>query len=79
MIPTMPPPVPPAVPGVDARWRRSSFCSGADTMCVEVAMGERSVAVRDSKDPAGPILAFTHDEWLIFLHGVRAGEFIPPT
>jgi Domain of unknown function (DUF397) len=30
--------------------------------------------MRDSKKPAGPILAFTHTEWRAFLGGMRGGE-----
>jgi Domain of unknown function (DUF397) len=30
--------------------------------------------MRDSKDPAGPILAFTRAQWLTFVSGIRAGE-----
>ena len=33
------------------------------------------IAVRDSKDPAGPKLAFTAPEWEAFTAGVRDGEF----
>jgi len=33
------------------------------------------VAVRDSKDPGGPILNYTDAEWFAFLHGVKNGEF----
>lgn len=55
-------------------WRRSSFC--ADHTCVETAQPDAgTVAVRDSKDPDGPILRFTRAEWDAFLAGVRAGEF----
>ncbi|WP_084505236.1 DUF397 domain-containing protein [Nocardia harenae] len=32
-------------------------------------------AVRDSKNPAGPVLDFTPSEWTAFVAGVRAGEF----
>ena len=31
--------------------------------------------VRDSKDTAGPVLAFTAAEWVAFVRGVKAGEF----
>jgi hypothetical protein len=31
--------------------------------------------VRDSKDPAGPMLTFSAREWDAFLAGVRADEF----
>ena len=58
-------------------WRRSRFSQGADATCVEVAVEERSVSVRDSKDPTGPVLRFSVAEWRVFLLGVRAGEFEP--
>lgn len=58
-----------------SQWRRSSFCAGANTTCVEVATDETGVLVRDSKDPAGPVLRFAHDEWERFVRGVAAGEF----
>lgn len=41
--------------------------------CVEVAVGD-VVRVRDSKDPDGPVLTFTHSEWEAFLERVRRGE-----
>lgn len=56
-------------------WRRSSYCTGAATTCVEVAVGDGIVAVRDSKVVPGPVLRFTVEEWEAFVHGVRAGEF----
>lgn len=33
------------------------------------------VAVRDSKDPGGPKLLFTREEWKAFVGGLKAGEF----
>jgi hypothetical protein len=33
------------------------------------------VAVRDSKDPDGPALIFTPDEWHAFAAGMKDGEF----
>ena len=56
-----------------ATWHKSSH-SGANG-CVEVAHGDDQVAVRDSKDPSGPMLLFTPLEWRAFLAGVRDGEF----
>jgi len=62
-----------------AAWRKSSFSGGAQQNCVEVAQtAAGTVAVRDSKDPAGPVLRFTRAEWTAFVCGVRAGEFEPP-
>lgn len=55
-------------------WRKSSF--SADTAsCVEVARHGDIVLVRDSKDPDGPVLQFTPDEWHAFLAGCRNGQF----
>ncbi|HMH90136.1 MAG TPA: DUF397 domain-containing protein [Streptosporangiaceae bacterium] len=61
--------------GDTPRWVKSSF-SFANGNCVEVAgLGDGDVRVRDSKDPAGPVLRFTPDEWAAFVSGVQAGEF----
>lgn len=58
----------------DVVWRKSGF-SGASG-CVEVAaLADDLIAVRDSKDPDGPILGFRRDEWNAFIEGVRDGEF----
>jgi hypothetical protein len=56
----------------EAAWHRSSFCSGGS--CVEVALLDDRVAVRDSKD-SGRILVFRQAEWVAFLEGARNGEF----
>ena len=57
----------------NARWRKSSR-SGANGNCVEWANLGDTIAVRDSKDPHGPALIFTPDEWRAFLSGVKDGE-----
>lgn len=56
-------------------WIKSSL-SFSNSYCVEVASlpGGR-VGVRDSKDPSGPVLQFTPDEWHAFLGGIRNGDF----
>jgi hypothetical protein len=38
-------------------WRKSSF-SDSDAGCVELAHRPAHLAVRDSKDPDGPVLTF---------------------
>ncbi|MFI5611205.1 DUF397 domain-containing protein [Amycolatopsis sp. NPDC051903] len=48
----------------DLQWRKSSFSSGDGQggNCVEVAIAQPVVAVRDSKAPAGS-LVFTEAAW----------------
>ena len=46
-----------------AIWRKSAYSNNGGA-CVEVARNLPGiVAVRDSKDPYGPALIFTADEW----------------
>jgi hypothetical protein len=56
-----------------ATWNKSSH--SGNNGCVEVAHGDDQIAVRDSKDPSGPMLLFTPRAWRAFLDGVRDGEF----
>ncbi|OHV63468.1 DUF397 domain-containing protein [Pseudofrankia sp. BMG5.36] len=57
-------------------WRKSSHSAGNGGECVEVAaLPDGGRAVRDSKDPEGPVLRFTAAEWRAFLAGARDGEF----
>lgn len=57
-------------------WRKSSLSSAEGSNCVEVAgLLDGDTAVRDSKDPSGPMLRFTPREWGAFIGGVKAGEF----
>lgn len=59
----------------DARWFKSSH-SGPDRECVEIAhLGGGTVGVRDSKNPAGPVLVFPRSEWQKFLGVTRTGIF----
>ena len=57
-------------------WRKASYSGANGGGCVEVTqLPAAVVAVRDSKDPDGPELAFSHADWRAFIAGVRAGEF----
>jgi len=59
-----------------AVWRKSSYSGNNGGNCVEVARNmPEIVAVRDSKDPQGPGLVFTPDQWQAFAAAVKAGEF----
>jgi hypothetical protein len=66
--------------GIDrVQWRKSSYSGSNGGGCVEVARNlPGAVAVRDSKDPDGPKLAFGPDEWTAFTAGVKAGQFDLP-
>ena len=58
------------VPRTSAMWRKSSHSSDTNT-CVEVAVTEDVVGVRDTKDRAGATLAFSNDRWADFVRALR--------
>jgi hypothetical protein len=58
-----------------ANWRKSSRSGPNCDNCVEVAFIDQAIAVRDSKNPTGPVLIFTADEWDAFVGGTKDGEF----
>ncbi|GAA4184396.1 DUF397 domain-containing protein [Streptosporangium oxazolinicum] len=61
---------------VEVAWKKSSLSGGSGGNCVEVAGNfPEAVAVRDSKNPAGPALVFTPGEWSAFLTTVKSGHF----
>ena len=65
----------PGRPGSDPHWVKSSL-SYSNGNCVEVAsLPDGEIGVRDSKNPDGPVLRFTADEWRAFIGGARNGEF----
>lgn len=56
------------------KFRKSSY-SASNQDCVEVAeLPAGGRVVRDSKDPDGPVLSFTADEWRRFVRSVKAGQ-----
>lgn len=58
-----------------ARWVKSSASNG-NGACVEMAAHKQEgIYVRNSRDPEGPVLHFTKEEWIAFVAGVKAGEF----
>lgn len=58
---------------IEPRWRKSSRSGNGGANCIEVASRQPStVAVRDSKDPYGPVLTVSRDEWVSFINRLRA-------
>lgn len=50
-------------------WKTSSRSSGGN--CVQVAVDAERVLMRDSKDPAGPVLAFGRETFRDFIAYVK--------
>ena len=55
-----------------AQWRKSSYSDG-QANCIEVSAAGL-VAVRDSKSPDGPNLAFTTGAWRQFIGRITSGH-----
>ncbi|MFF0818921.1 DUF397 domain-containing protein [Micromonospora haikouensis] len=53
-------------------WKKSTRSNTAGGECVEVADNLTGVvAVRDSKDPSGPVLAFSPQTWRAFVEHTK--------
>ena len=57
-----------------ATWRKASRSSSNGGACVEVASLHSIVAVRDSKNPAGPVLTVASAGWQDFITDVKLGR-----
>ncbi|TDD82356.1 DUF397 domain-containing protein [Actinomadura darangshiensis] len=58
----------------DTVWRKSSWTGSSGTDCVEIAQTCELIAVRDSKDPGGPVLSFGAGAWSAFLTSLKSQE-----
>ncbi|MFD5560447.1 DUF397 domain-containing protein [Kitasatospora griseola] len=56
------------------RWRKSSYSNTDGGGCIEVDDANPG-HVRDSKDPAGPVLTFAPEAWDAFVGAAVTGEF----
>jgi hypothetical protein len=66
--------------GTSATWIKSSYSGPTGGNCVEIAfLPDGDVAMRNSRQPSGPMLVFTQAEWMAFLGGARNGEFGIPS
>lgn len=61
------------VPTTPVFWRTAKSCAAGN--CVQVAAHEGGVVIGDSKNPDGPILRYSADEWAAFLTGAKNGDF----
>jgi len=63
---------------MNLQWRKATYSSGNGGNCIEVATADRTVAVRDSKDPDGPRLAFGMRAWQAFAARVKGERSLVP-
>ncbi|PWI43390.1 DUF397 domain-containing protein [Streptomyces sp. ICBB 8177] len=56
------------------QWRKSTYSADHGGDCVEVAELPDLIAVRDSKNPTGPALAFSPEAFRAFVGAVVGGE-----
>jgi hypothetical protein len=54
-------------------WRTSSYSGNNGGQCIEVGAAGHVVAVRDSDDPHGPVLAFEPQDWRRFTSRIKNG------
>lgn len=62
------------IEGEVPQWRKATRSIGNGD-CVEIAPVSGTIAVRDSKDPAGPVLRYPADAWKEFLSEAGRGDF----
>lgn len=57
------------------KWRKATYSNGEESACVEVARaGARTIAARDSKDPAGPRLRLARPAFARLLEEIKNGR-----
>lgn len=56
-------------------WFKSTYSSGAEGNCVEIAVMPGTIGIRDSKDKQGPALLVSAEAFAAFVLDVRAGRF----
>ncbi|AWI28159.1 DUF397 domain-containing protein [Streptomyces tirandamycinicus] len=55
-------------------WFKSSYSGSEGDSCVEIAIAEQAVHVRDSKDPACPPFAVGREGWAPFVRFVSGAS-----
>jgi hypothetical protein len=62
-------------PNIDlshAVWRKSTRSAPEGQNCVEISDIGTTIAVRDSKNPAGPALLLSRTQWRVFTNTLKA-------
>jgi Domain of unknown function (DUF397) len=54
------------------KWRKSTYSADGSGSSAEIAVLTKAVHGRDSKDKAGPTLAFSPEAWTAFVNYARA-------
>jgi uncharacterized protein DUF397 len=54
-------------------WIVALACNGG--ACIRVASQGDQIVIGDSKNPKGPVLTYSRDEWKAFANGIREGDF----
>jgi Domain of unknown function (DUF397) len=62
------------MPVDETMWRKPQRSVG-NGACVEVTVAVSGIAVRDSTDQSGPMLAYTAESWRHFARSVRLDHF----
>jgi hypothetical protein len=57
-----------------ATWHKSTYSNGSGGNCVEAAPLRGGHALRDSKNPTGPVLLFSASQWQAFTQEVRLSK-----
>ena len=52
------------------QWRKARRSAG-NGACVEVAAAQRTILIRDSHDPRGPVLRYSPGSWGSFLDNLK--------
>jgi hypothetical protein len=58
-------------------WRKSSYSSGSEGDCVEIAPCPTTIHIRDSKNKLGPQLALSPTAWADFVAFAAAHALYP--
>ncbi|MFD8967481.1 DUF397 domain-containing protein [Streptomyces sp. NPDC059568] len=59
---------------IEIKWQKSSFSGGGGEQCVEVALHNGEILMRESDDP-NVVTTTSQAKFTAFIKGVKAGEF----